>query len=483
MSAAKGFFGHPAGLSTLFFTELWERFSYYGMRALLILYMTASLADGGLAMDITTAGAIYGLYTSMVYMLSLPGGWIADRFLGQRRAVLYGGIVIALGHFSLALPGMSFFYLGLVLVVVGTGLLKPNISTMVGQLYEPGDQRRDAGFSIFYMGINIGAFIAPLACGYLGQRVDWHLGFGLAGVGMTLGLIQYVAGGRRLGDAGLRPVPPSSPEAGARQRRNLFTGVGVAVLAAAALAFLPLTAIDIANVAGVALMTIVAGFFGWLIFSSGWTPVERKRLMVATLLFVAASVFWCAFEQAGSTMNLFAQHRTETVLFGFDFPASWLQSVNAIFIILLAPVFAWLWVTMGRREPSSPAKFALGLVFLGVGFVILGVGAVRSEAGEMVSPTWLIASFFFHTVGELCLSPVGLSAMTKLAPARVAGMMMGAWFLSNAVGNYVAGRLAGVYEAFSPPTLFNAVAATAIVSGVILALFVRPITRLMSGVK
>lgn len=483
MSAAKGFFGHPAGLSTLFFTELWERFSYYGMRALLILYMTASLADGGLAMDITTAGAIYGLYTSMVYMLSLPGGWIADRFLGQRRAVLYGGIVIALGHFSLALPGMSFFYLGLVLVVVGTGLLKPNISTMVGQLYEPGDQRRDAGFSIFYMGINIGAFIAPLACGYLGQRVDWHLGFGLAGVGMTLGLIQYVAGGRRLGDAGLRPVPPSSPEAGARQRRNLFTGVGVAVLAAAALAFLPLTAIDIANVAGVALMTIVAGFFGWLIFSSGWTPVERKRLMVAALLFVAASVFWCAFEQAGSTMNLFAQHRTETVLFGFDFPASWLQSVNAIFIILLAPVFAWLWVTMGRREPSSPAKFALGLVFLGIGFVVLGVGAVRSEAGEMVSPTWLIASYFFHTVGELCLSPVGLSAMTKLAPARVAGMMMGAWFLSNAVGNYMAGRLAGVYEAFSPPTLFNAVAATAIVSGVILALFVRPITRLMSGVK
>jgi POT family proton-dependent oligopeptide transporter len=481
----RAFFGHPRGLATLFMTELWERFSYYGMRALLILFMTAAPATGGLGFDVATAGAVYGLYTAMVYMVSLPGGWLADRFLGLRKAVLWGGVVIAAGNACLVVDDIRFFYGGLALIVIGTGLLKPNISTIVGHLYAAGDARRDAGFSIYYMGINLGAFLSPLACGWLGQRVNWHLGFALACGGMTLGVIQYVWGGKHLGEAGLRPASP----AGAGQKRQLGFGVlGVAALAAV-LALLDstgvvaITAARLSDALGLVLVAITLLCFAWLLLAGHWTPAERKRLIVVGVLFLASALFWCMFEQAGSTLNLFAQRSTRTSVFGFSFPSSWLQSMNALFIITLAPVFAWLWVKLGRREPSSPAKFVYGLFCGGLGFAVIALGALTAEGGEKVSVAWLLTVYLLHTAGELCLSPVGLSAMTKLAPASIGGLLMGVWFLSISVGNYLGGRLASLYEAWPLPHLFGAVAAFGIVAGFLLALFVRPTVRLMGGVK
>ncbi len=484
----RAFFGHPRGLSTLFFTEMWERFSYYGMRALLLLYMTAPLTAGGLGFDAAQGGAIYGLYTSMVYMATLPGGWIADRLIGPRRAVLYGGIFIASGHFSMAVPSLATFYLGLFLIVIGTGLLKGNVSVIVGRLYGANDNRRDAGFSIFYMGINLGAFLAPLVCGYLGQQINWHLGFAAAGVGMVFGVIQYLMGSKHLGDAGMHPAPAASPEAAAALKRQARTwGGAIAALVmvigvGAYTGVLPIAATQVADGAGAFLLLVTLGFFGWLFFSGGWTPEERKRLYVIGVLFFAASLFWSVFEQAGSTLNLFADRSTRNEAFGYAYPSSWFQSMNSLFIFALAPVFAWLWVKLASagKEPSSPAKFAFGLIFVGAGFAILIMPARMSEQGTLVSPMWLTATYFLHTIGELVLSPVGLSAMTTLAPPRIAGLMMGVWFLASSVGNFIGGRVAGFYEAFALPTLFGAVAAFAIVAGFILLAFVpsmRTLTR------
>jgi len=484
----RAFFGHPRGLSTLFFTEMWERFSYYGMRALLILFMTATPAAGGLGFDTGTAGALYGLYTSMVYLTSLPGGWIADRLIGQRRAVLWGGIVIASGHFSMAYPSLATFYLGLLLIVIGTGLLKGNVSVIVGRLYGPHDQRRDAGFSIFYMGINLGAFISPLVCGYLGQRVNWHAGFAAAGVGMVLGVVQYGLGSRYLGDAGLYPIPAASAEAAQRLKRRLrvWGGGALGFLAVLALSVysgrLSIDAKQIADAAGYVLLITTVVFFAWLFFAGNWTPAERKRLFAIGVFFLAAALFWSEFEQAGSTLNLFADRSTHNSLLGWDFPSSWYQSVNSLFIIALAPVFAWIWVRLGRREPSSPTKFSFGLLMVGAGFAVMMVAAGLSAGGAKVSPNWLIVTYFLHTVGELSLSPVGLSAMTKLAPARVAGLMMGVWFLGASVGNFIGGRLASFYETWPLFNLFGAVAAFGIVAGVIMLALASPIRRLMGEV-
>jgi proton-dependent oligopeptide transporter, POT family len=482
----KGFFGHPRGLATLFFTEMWERFSFYGMRALLILFMVASVDRGGLGFDVGKSGAIYGLYTAMVYLAGLPGGWIADRILGQRRAVLYGGIVIALGHFSMAIPGLSTFYLGLAFIVIGTGLLKPNISTMVGQLYGPDDHRRDSGFSVFYMGINIGAFLSPLACGYVGETINWHWGFGLAGIGMTLGLIQYALGGKYLGEAGLYPAPS---ENAATEKRSLWIGIIATSLALATLALLSatgtvrLTAEGIANIVGVLLILLSISVFGWLLGSTDWTPVEKKRFVVIGVLFLASALFWSAYEQAGSTLNLFAERSTDKHLFGYAYPASWFQSINSLFIISLAPVIGWLWIWLGPKDPSSPAKFSWGLLFVGLGFVVMVIAALRAASGAQVSSIWLWLTYFLHTVGELCLSPVGLSAFTKLAPARVAGFMMGVWFLSTSIGDYIGGRMASFYESWPLPSLFGAIAVFCIVLGLALGLFVRPMKKLMGGVN
>ena len=489
MNADTSFFGHPRGLSTLFFTEMWERFSYYGLRALLVLFVTAPVASGGLGYDTATAGAIYALYTSMVYMTTLPGGWIADRLIGPQNAVLAGGIIIAAGHFVMAVPSLATFYLGLVLVVLGTGLLKGNVSVIVGRLYAPEDARRDAGYSIFYMGINLGAFIAPLVCGYLGQRVSWHVGFGAAGVGMTLGVIQYALGRKYLGDAGRHAADPGTPEGRAAQRKQATTwlAIGAAVLVAAVVAMatgaVSITPTELADFAGYFLLILTLVFFAWLFLSPGWTARERKQLIVIGVLFLGAALFWSQFEQAGSTLNLFADRNSNNSILGWEFPSSWYQALNAIFIILLAPLFAWLWVRLakGGNEPSSPAKFGVGLVLVGAGFGVLALGAVLAEQGVKVSPMWLVVTYLLHTCGELTLSPVGLSAMSKLAPVRIGGLVMGVWFLGSSVGNYIGGRVAGFYESMTLPSLFGAVAAFGIVCGLIMLIFSKPMGRLERG--
>ncbi|HEY6209764.1 MAG TPA: peptide MFS transporter [Gemmatimonadales bacterium] len=423
--------GHPRGLSTLFFTEMWERFSYYGMRAFLILYMVHALG-----FDDTHAGAVYGTYTGSVWFAAIFGGIIADRWLGQYRSVLLGGIIIALGHFTLAFKALPSFYTGLSLIVIGTGLLKPNVSTLVGSLYEQGDARRDAGFSIFYMGINLGAFVGPIVAGYLAQKVDWHLGFACAGVGMTLGLIQYVLGRARLAPALARLAAQPRP-----------ASVGAADPA-----------------------------------PRGFTTAEWKRIAAVVVFFLAASLFWAAYEQAGSTLNLFADRYTRTTVLGFSFPSSWFVSVQAGFVILLAPVFAWLWVWLGPREPSSPAKFAIALLFAGLAFLLLVPAGVMAQGGVKVSPLWLVGAYFIEELGELSLSPVGLSVVTKLAPTRIVGLMMGVWFLSNALGNKLAGWSAGFISTMPLATLFGTTAVVMLGAALVMGLLIKPVRNLMGGV-
>ncbi len=537
-AAQKQWFGQPKGLSTLFFTEMWERFSYYGMRALLTLFMVAPVATGGLGWSAAKAGPVYGLYTSMVYIMALPGGWVADRLIGQRQAVFVGGVVIALGHVSLMFHGLMPFYLGLFLIVVGTGLLKPNISSMVGDLYSENDQRRDAGFSIFYMGINIGAFLAPLVCGTLAQHPkfhamltswgldpanSWHWGFGAAAVGMTLGLVQYKLGSRNLGDAGI-VAPGRGDDAAYARNKKIFwvamasmililagviwinqdalfdttAGTEAAVVSETSAAAAGASTVDTPvaadeEEAGQPMFVKVVGFFvvlvpflyfAFLLLQKQWTPTERKRLLAVPVFFIAAALFWSAFEQAGSTLNLFADRFTDNRIFGWAFPSSYFQSVNSLFIILLlGPFFAWLWVRLGKREPSSPTKFAIGLFFVGLGFMILGWAALLSgPEGERVSPMWLLSVYFFHTVGEMCLSPVGLSTMTKLAPARISGQMMGVWFVAVGVGSYIGGVIAGLFESFPLPQLFGAIFVTCLIFTVIMVVLIKPVRRLMSGV-
>jgi proton-dependent oligopeptide transporter, POT family len=494
------FFGHPRGLSTLFFTEMWERFSYYGMRAILILFMTAPLAAGGLGFDTAKAGPIYALYVSSVYLLSVPGGWVADRVLGLRRTVFVGGVIIMLGHICLAVPSITTFYLGLALIATGTGLLKSNISVLVGKLYTPEDVRRDAGYSIYYMGINTGALIAPIVTGWLAQgesfkRIlasmgigaenSWHWGFGAAAVGMFLGLVQYKLGGKYLSPDGLYPVRPSDPAAAAKVDRQVrLVGVialGVA-LAAVVLVLSGLVAFDpeaISRNFKWVLIAVTVGFFAWLFLSSEWTREERKALVVIAVLFAAAVVFWMAYEQAGSTLNLFADRSTNNAILGHTFPASWYQSLPPLFIILFAPIFAILWVRLGDRNPSSPAKFTIALVLLGLGFAVMIGAATAAAGGARVSPMWLVVSYLLQTLGELCLSPVGLSAMSKLAPVRIAGLVMGVWFLALAVGNYLAGMASSFYETMPLPKLFTIVTATALITALVLALLIKPIQRML----
>ncbi len=436
--------GHPRPLFTLFFAELWERFSYYGMRALLTLYMVAPIAAGGLALPAAQASLIYGTYTMSVYMLSIPGGTLADGLLGSRRAVLIGGAIIAAGHFSMAVPGQATFYLGLVLIVLGTGLLKPNISAMVGQLYEPGDPRRDAGFSIFYMGINVGAFLAPLVTGFLAQHSrfkellagwgfdpahSWHWGFAAAGVGMVLGLLVFVAFG-----AGLRQVgPPPARVPGAWRKPLLTLGGTLALWALVRLSDEP--AFEWLRLLFVAVPIALMVWFGRS------KQAEVRRLGAIFYFFIGALVFWALFEQAGTSLTLFAENHTATHVAGVEVPSSWYQSANPIFVIGLAPLFALLWTRLGARQPSSPLKFTLGLACLALGFGLM-VPAARLAVEGRVSPLWLLGLYFLQTVGEMCLSPVGLSTFTKLAPRHLVGAMLGIWFLGAAFGNKFAGVLA-----------------------------------------
>jgi POT family proton-dependent oligopeptide transporter len=548
------FFGHPRGLSTLFFTELWERFSYYGMRALLVLYMTAETmsANPGLGFSVGKATAIYGLYTFFVYVLSLPGGWIADKLWGQRRAVFVGGIIIAAGHFSMAVPWIEFFYLGLALIVIGTGLLKPNVSSMVGDLYPEGGARRDAGFSIFYMGINFGAILGPLLCGVLGEGYNWHWGFSLAGFGMVLGLISYKYGFKFLGDAGKLKTGESQEVLNARSRK-FYTILSVCAGAIVAFAFLMssgvinITLQTLAEYLGGAAVTITIAFFAYIIFFGGHTKEEQKKLGVIFWLFLLAALFWSGFEQAGSSLNLFAQDLTNRnigdiawldggtaliitaliaiplfyvvykifkrddlwnfakgvvvvssigiIIFlywlirqigiGWETPASTLQLINPFFIVIFAPIFGFMWTWLASRNanPSIPVKFGLGLFGLAAGFFVLSWGAANATEANPVSPAWLVVTYFLHTAGELCLSPVGLSSMTKLAPKSRVSQMMGIWFVAAAVGNLFAGLMAGQLETLAADSLFWWVAMI-VGGGGIVALIASPfVQRLMGDVE
>jgi len=434
----KQWFGHPRGLATCFFTEMWERFSYYGMRALLILYMVAPVDKGGLAFSTEKGASIYGWYTMGVYAMSVPGGWVADKLLGLYRSVLLGGIIIAAGHFMMAYPSLPTFYAGLISIVIGTGLLKPNVSGIVGTLYSKEDVRRDAGFSIFYMGINLGAFIAPLICGPLGQKINWHYGFGAAGVGMTLGVIQYIAGRKYIAPGLARQEKNEADERAAERAEGRPTS---------------------------------------------FTREEWRRISVIAILFVFSMLFWGAFEQAGSSLNLFADRLTRLSFLQWNFPSTLFQSVQPFFVIIFSPIFAWLWLRMGKHEPSSPTKFGFGLFFVGLSFLLLVPGAAIAQSqGIRVSPMWLIAVYLLQTFGELCLSPVGLSMVTKLAPPRIVGLMLGVFFLSISFGNKLGGYCAGFFDRLPLPKLFGAVSATTLVAAFILFLLVKPIRKLMGGV-
>ncbi len=490
-----GFFGHPKGLSTLFFTEMWERFSYYGLRPLLILFMSAAIARGGYGFDRSEAASIVGIYAASVYLASLPGGWIADRWLGLQRGIWWGGVLIALGHLAIALSAVfaqQVFFLGLILIVIGTGLLKQNISAMVGDLYPEGGARRDAGFSIFYMGINVGALVAPLVTGFLGERVGWHWGFGAAGVGMVIGLITYrMRTADTLGPIGVLPSTTDPREQATV--RNWALGIAGAIILLALLTMSGVVHIDAVWLAKrmgavMALMAIV--YFAYILLLGGLTGDEKRRVIVIITLFAFAIVFWAAFEQAPTSLNLFAKDFTDRRIFGWKMPALWLQAANSVFVIALAPVFGALWVTLARRgmDISSPAKFAFGLFAAGLGFLLMVPAAnmVLGAGGNLlVSPWWLIGSYLLQTFGELSLSPVGLSSMTKLAPRKFTGQMMGVWFMATALGNLIAGLVGGQVDPNKldqMPMLFRVTALALFGASVLCALLIIPIRRMMTGV-
>jgi POT family proton-dependent oligopeptide transporter len=568
----RGFFGHPRGLSTLFFTEMWERFSYYGMRAILNLYMLAAVVNGGLGFDEKYSSLIYATYVSSVWYLPLPGGWLADHVFGARRAVLIGGIIIACGHYSMAVNTHFNFYLGLVLIACGTGLLKPNISAMVGQLYPDRDQRRDAGFSIFYMGINLGAFLSPIVVGFLAQsqwfrdfitargfdpNSVWHWGFGAAGVGMTLGVIQYlipftikmnpkafaitvgsffgfvigyligliihpippiwfgfigliigallglwinlrfrkalatdehqgqlfwIIKGHPLSEVGWSPKVQKQPE-GKAKSENGFDPViiALAIIGCAVGTFLGYYFGDAGLIS--ALFPGVVGFFaGYLIgIVRLLKGTELTQVLAIFILFVFSILFWMTYEQAGSSLTLFADRMTRLTVFGYTYPSSWFQSVPAIFVIIFAPVFAALWQQLGNRQPSSPGKFIYGLLFAGLAFVVVTIAAIFGASGR-VSPLWLIVVYLLQTFGELCLSPVGLSTVTKLSPARMVGLMLGVWFLSISIGSYIAGLTTRLFKGNDPAVLikgFGIFAGITLVATLILAVLTPFIKKLI----
>jgi POT family proton-dependent oligopeptide transporter len=484
LGTEKQFFGHPRALATLFGTEMWERFSYYGMRAILVLYLTASTEDGGAGLGIADATVIYGLYNASVYLASLPGGWLADKVFGHRRAVLIGGSVIAIGHFITAIPAVASVYGGLLVIVIGTGLLKPNMSTMVGGLYSRGDPRRDAGFSIFYMGINVGALLAPLVCGYLGQEIDWHLGFAAAGVGMLLGLAQYIYGWRYMGHIGEQPQQPITPPERTRAVRSTLIGIAVvaALFAVAALLVGALTAGLVQNFIGVFILSVPTIWFTRTLRNKSWSDVERDRMKALGLLFLASAMFWLIYDQGGSTLSLFAEQHTQDDLFGVHFPSSFFQSVNPVFILALAPIIAAIWVRLGTRQPSTPVKFSLGLILVGVSFVVM-VGAASAAGDGKTAATWLIAVYFVQTVGELCISPVGLSTATKLSPAAAVGTTMGVWFLSISVGDVLGGWASGFYDSVGLETYFGVSGVMAMLIGLVVVAGRKRILRLMRDIR
>jgi proton-dependent oligopeptide transporter, POT family len=478
------FFGQPRGLATLFLTEMWERFTYYGMRAILILYMVAPGASGGLGIADRTASSIYGMYVGGTYLFGLLGGWIADRLLGAQRAVVAGGVLITLGNALLVLGRTDVFFIGLLVITIGVGLLKPNASCTVAALYPEGGARRDAGFSVFYMGINLGATIGPLLVAWAADRFGWRWGFALPAVGMALGLAQFLKTRHYLGAAGASTTGP----------KGSWTPVIALSLAAALLVLLiasgvlRVNAVTLGEMASWVMAVLGVGYFAYLLFFAGLTRAERGRVLVMIALFAASATFWAGYEQTGASLNLFAERYTDRHLFGWNMPAGYLQAVNPVFIIVFAPVFAWLWIELGKRgrDFSATTKFAAGLMLLGLGFLVMYFASQHVLGGKLVLPTWLVLTYFLHTCGELCLSPVGLSYMSKLAPPRFIGQVMGIWFLSMALGSNLAGQLTGEYDAThleTLPALFLKTFWFGVIAGAVMLALTPLARRLMAGVR
>ncbi|GAB2579415.1 peptide MFS transporter [Spirosoma areae] len=489
--------GHPTGLYVLFFTEMWERFSYYGMRAILLLFLLDNVR-GGMGLSEAEGAAIYGIYTASVYLLSLPGGWIADNILGQRKSIWYGGLIIMLGHIILAFPaGTTLFYLGLCVVALGTGLLKPNISTIVGELYPEGGARRDAAFSIFYMGINLGSFLGITIVGYLGQKVGWHYGFGAAAVGMGLGIVTFrLFGQRYLGEYGNQPAADSTKKtettgttAGNKSLIGFLVGIiGLFVVLQVTGVLDLTTALGLAKAMGTIISLIAISYFLYILLAGGLTPVEKKRVAVLFVFFIAAALFWAGNEQQGSSLQIFADRYTDLTFFGWQMPSSWFQNFNPAFILLFSPMLAMLWIFLANRKLnySVPAKLATALILLGLAYVIMVIASRIALTGVRTSALYLTFTYLFFTLGELFLSPVGLSSFTKLAPKRYASQLMGIWFVGTSLGNLIAGLFAGGFDENNVqqmPELFQSVAYFGLGSGLLLLLFSKPLKKWMGGVQ
>ncbi|GAA0335064.1 peptide MFS transporter [Bacillus carboniphilus] len=481
----KGFFGHPKGLFTLFFTEFWERFSYYGMRAILVFYMYYEVSKGGLGLEESTALAIMSIYGALVYMSGIIGGWMADRLFGTSRAVFYGGILIMLGHIALAIPGsLSMFFISMVLIVLGTGLLKPNVSSVVGEMYSETDDRRDAGFSIFYMGINLGAFISPLIVGEL-MDVSFHLGFGVAAVGMFLGLVMFVVTKKKnLGLAGTTVANPLSPS----EKKKFFTITGISTIILAIVLYITIQNgmltidrfIAIIGILGILIPTL---YFTVMYRSKKTTEVERSRLIAYIPLFIASVMFWAIQEQGSTILANYADKRTQLSFAGFEISPAWFQSLNPLFIIILAPVFAWMWVKLGKRQPTIPQKFSLALLFAGLSFLVILLPAYLGGTDTLVNPLWLVLSYFIVVLGELLLSPVGLSATTKLAPKAFSAQTMSLWFLSSAAAQAINAQIVRFYKPETEMMYFGVIGGASIVLSIILFLLAPKIQGFMKGIR
>jgi POT family proton-dependent oligopeptide transporter len=482
----KTWFGHPGGLLVLFLTEMWERFSFYGMRSILQLFLTASPAVGGFAMAKADAFTVYSVYNSMVYLMALPGGWVADRLLGTRRSVLWGGIVIALGHYTLALPRQGTFFLGLCLIVLGTGLLKPNISAMVGELYdkhpELSESRRDSGFTLFYMGINLGAFIAPLITGYYQGLGRYHLAFGIAAVGMTIAVIQYVLGGRKLEGVGLKAHKPLQRSEGGRLLR--IAAIVAAVVALALLADILLGTFSfkhVANFLAVVPLAVAVFYFMMVFRDRSLSKLEHSRVTAYVFIFLGATLFWMIYDQAGSVITDFTDNQVRRAVGSFEIPTPWFQSINAVLILALAPFFAWLWVKLGPRNPTTARKFSLSLILIGGSFLIMAAASVAAVSG-LISPWWIFVMYLVQTVAELLLSPVGLSVTTKLAPLRYASQIMGLWFLATACGNALNTWVTPLVTRMPERVYYGTIGTLVILLGICFWIAGRKLTSLMGGV-
>jgi len=478
------FKNHPQGLLTLFFTEMWERMSYYGMRGILVLFMTATILDGGLEIDPASASATYGIYSASVYLVALLGGWIADRHIGQQKAILYGGAIIALGHFMLAFTFIETFYLGLIFVVIGTGLLKPNISAIVGGLYENSPEKRESGFTLFYMAINIGSILGFFICGFLGENVGWHYGFAAAGIGMVFGLSQFILTKKTLGETGLLPSANLDDKIKKRE------GIILTFLLLLFFIFLlfaifnnwVFNPIPIANYLTLFIVTVAIIYFAYVYIFGELSKFETKKVTLILVLFIGASFFWSGFDQAGSSFNIFAKEYTDRFIFGWEYPASWLQILNPALVVILSPFMAYLWIYLAKRmlDPSLPFKFGLALIFMAIGFLFIATGASIAMSEGLAGAKWLLLTYLFHTIGELTLSPIGLAAISKLSPKRFVGQMMGVWFLASSLGAIIAGLLSGqaTYDGIdSMPGLFNYIAIISSIAGLLLILISKPINN------